>query len=148
MSLKNKSFYWVGEPPTSNFCEGVILVNQIEEVPVGLGGMVCISYSDTQQINHALKAFFKEKGRWSWAVYVTVETPYSRCIADGVFEELESKKVWRSIQSKIDSIDEPDVLDPLIGWLGALLINSVSGAIEPAYLLPISSVSDEQAYQG
>lgn len=38
MSLKNKSFYWVGEPPTSNFCEGVILVNQIEEVPVGLGG--------------------------------------------------------------------------------------------------------------
>ncbi|EIK4809055.1 diguanylate cyclase [Vibrio parahaemolyticus] len=118
MSLKNKSFYWVGEPPTSNFCEGVILVNQIEEVPVGLGGMVCISYSDTQQINHALKAFFKEKGRWSWAVYVTVETPYSRCIADGVFEELESKKVWRSIQSKIDSIDEPDVLDPLIGWLG------------------------------
>ncbi|WP_274005911.1 hypothetical protein [Vibrio parahaemolyticus] len=30
----------------------------------------------------------------------------------------------------------------------ALLINSVSGAIEPAYLLPISSVSDEQAYQG
>ncbi|MEA5312908.1 diguanylate cyclase [Vibrio parahaemolyticus] len=118
MSLKNKSFYWVGEPPTSNFCEGVILVNQIEEVPVGLGGMVCISYSDTQQINHALKAFFKEKGRWSWAVYVTVETPYSRCIADGVFEEVESKKVWRSIQSKIDSIDEPDVLDPLIGWLG------------------------------
>ncbi len=118
MSLKNKSFYWVGEPPTSNFCEGVILVNQIEEVPVGLGGMVCISYSDTQQINHALKAFFKEKGRWSWAVYVTVETPYSRCIADGVFEELESKKVWRSIQSKIDSIDEPDVLDSLIGWLG------------------------------
>ncbi len=118
MSLKNKSFYWVGEPPTSNFCEGVILVNQIEEVPVGLGGMVCISYQDTQQINHALKAFFKEKGRWSWAVYVTVETPYSRCIADGVFEEVESKKVWRSIQSKIDSIDEPDVLDPLIGWLG------------------------------
>ncbi|HCG7659391.1 TPA: diguanylate cyclase, partial [Vibrio parahaemolyticus] len=118
MSLKNKSFYWVGEPPTSNFCEGVILVNQIEEVPVGSGGMVCISYQDTQQINHALKAFFKEKGRWSWAVYVTVETPYSRCIADGVFEEVESKKVWRSIQSKIDSIDEPDVLDPLIGWLG------------------------------
>ncbi|MBM5035163.1 diguanylate cyclase, partial [Vibrio parahaemolyticus] len=118
MSLKNKSFYWVGEPPTSNFCEGVILVNQIEEVPVGLGGMVCISYQDTQQMNHALKAFFKEKGRWSWAVYVTVETPYSRCIADGVFEEVESKKVWRSIQSKIDSIDEPDVLDPLIGWLG------------------------------
>ncbi|ELH3113092.1 diguanylate cyclase [Vibrio parahaemolyticus] len=118
MSLKNKSFYWVGEPPTSNFCEGVILVNQIEEVPVGLGGMVCISYQDTQQINHALKAFFKEKGRWSWAVYITVETPYSRCIADGVFEEVESKKVWRSIQSKIDSIDEPDVLDPLIGWLG------------------------------
>lgn len=38
MSLKNKSFYWVGKPPTSNFCEGVILVNQIEEVPVGLGG--------------------------------------------------------------------------------------------------------------
>ncbi len=61
MSLKNKSFYWVGEPPTSNFCEGVILVNQIEEVPVGLGGMVCISYSDTQQINHALKAFFKRE---------------------------------------------------------------------------------------
>lgn len=53
---------------------------------------MCISYQDTQQINHALKAFFKEKGRWSWAVYVTVETPYSRCIADGVFEEVESKK--------------------------------------------------------
>lgn len=62
MSLKNKSFYWVGEPPTSNFCEGVILVNQIEEVPVGLGGMVCISYQDTQQMNHALKAFLKRKG--------------------------------------------------------------------------------------
>ncbi|NMV23233.1 diguanylate cyclase, partial [Vibrio parahaemolyticus] len=80
--------------------------------------MVVISYQDTQQMTHAFKAFFKEKGRWSWAVYVTVETPYSRRIADGVFEEVESKKVWRSLQSKLDSIDEPDVLDPLIGWLG------------------------------
>lgn len=67
------------------------------------GGMVCISYQDTQQINHALKAFFKEKGRWSWAVYVTVETPYSRCIADGVFEEVESKKSL-AIHSKQDRL--------------------------------------------
>ncbi len=36
----------------------------------------------------------------------------------------------------------------IVYTLEALLINSVSGAIEPAYLLPISSVSDEQAYQG
>ena len=47
-----------------------------------------------------------------------METPYSRCVTDGVFEARESIKIWRSIQSKLDAIDEPEVLDPLIGWLG------------------------------
>ncbi|MBS9923142.1 diguanylate cyclase domain-containing protein [Vibrio alginolyticus] len=118
MSSINNNFYWVGEQPVSELAEDMVLVNHIDEVATGLGGMVCIAYQDSHQIDTALKAFYQEKGRWSWAVYVSVETPYSRCVTDGVFEVRESIKIWRSIQNKLDAIDEPEVLDPLIGWLG------------------------------
>lgn len=79
MSSINNNFYWVGEQPVSELAEDMVLVNHIDEVATGLGGMVCIAYQDPHQIDTALKAFYQEKGRWSWAVYVSVETPYSRC---------------------------------------------------------------------
>lgn len=40
MSSINNNFYWVGEQPVSELAEDMVLVNHIDEVATGLGGMV------------------------------------------------------------------------------------------------------------
>nr|WP_253644520.1 hypothetical protein [Vibrio sp. Y42_MX_L11] len=50
MSSINNNFYWVGEQPVSELAEDMVLVNHIDEVATGLGGMVCIAYQDPHQI--------------------------------------------------------------------------------------------------
>ncbi|PFG57788.1 diguanylate cyclase with GGDEF domain [Vibrio sp. ES.051] len=118
MPLKNNYFYWVGDRLPERSFETLINVNSVEEIPTGLGGMVCIAEQNARQIDEALSAFYQQPGRWSWAVYVTQETAYSRCVTDGLFDEERSINAWQAIQRKLDTMDELEWLDPMIGWLG------------------------------
>lgn len=118
MSEKNNKLYWVGEKRAECALEDVIYVDSVEDIPSGLGGMLCINDSDSQQVEQSLKTFYQKPGRWSWCIYVTEHTPYSRCVTDGIFEQNEALETWHNVQRRIEAIRQPELLDPLIGWLG------------------------------
>ncbi len=118
MLIENEKFYWLGDKPTEYELENVEYINDVEALPAGMGGMFCVNASEPKQLEVILKAFYQQQERWSWAVYTTIETPYSRCVTDGTFDLTTSYKAWQSSRSRLESVPQVTSLDPLIGWLG------------------------------
>ncbi|EKO3844757.1 diguanylate cyclase [Vibrio harveyi] len=118
MLIENEKFYWLGDKPTEYELENVEYINEVEALPAGMGGMFCVNASEPKQLEGILKAFYQQQERWSWAVYTTIETPYSRCVTDGTFDLTMSYKAWQSSRSRLESVPQVTSLDPLIGWLG------------------------------
>lgn len=118
MLIFNKLIYWIGDKPTEYELENVAYINDVEALPFGMGGMLCVNVQEPKQVEGILKAFYQQQKRWSWAVYTTIETPYSRCVTDGIFDLTTSYKAWQNLRSRLESVPQVASLDPLIGWLG------------------------------
>lgn len=113
--LKNHC-YWVGEPTVQSH-QHVIQLQNVKDLPEECGGMVCINFSTSSETDDAIKAFYAQPQRWSWCIFVTLETELSKCVTDGMYDAESALQTWGKIQDKLTTINH-DQVDALIGWLG------------------------------
>ncbi|WP_038869304.1 TackOD1 domain-containing metal-binding protein [Vibrio jasicida] len=118
MLIDKEKFYWIGDEPTEYELGNVTYIDDINELPLGMGGMLCINVSESKLVDELLKVFYQQAERWSWVVYTTIETPYSQCVTDGVFDLATSFKAWQSLQRRLEAVPYVERIDSLIGWLG------------------------------
>lgn len=119
MPTTDISLFWIGDvpytdaesPPPHN-------IDSLSSLPVTIGGAICFSYRDKTTLDRALKAFHAHRFSWSWCVFVSQESEYSRFLSDGVFEPDSAQKLIESVCGKLATVTDPEQIEPLVGWLG------------------------------
>lgn len=118
MSQINNQFYWIGERIAGSANNEFIYVQGLNELPLVMGGVLCINQSDASHLEDLLQEFYQVSGRWSWCVFVTKETPYTRCVTDGLFDKRSAQELRKEMQRRLSLIHRPEMMDSLVGWLG------------------------------
>ena len=119
MPLTDKCLYWLGkDAPQASFFEQVGIVGTVTDLPDIYGGILCINLDDPKEQNDTLKDMFSHPKFWSWSVYVGLDTPYSECLSDGVFNEKLAYEQFQNTKVKLSKITDRSKMEPLVGWLG------------------------------
>ena len=119
MLTSNRHFFWVGDPADdSQTNDKFTQLENIAELPSALGGLVCISHENTDEIDASLRAFYSRPESWSWCVFVTNATPLSECVTDGIYDYQLASSTWDGMRSRLETMKHRSTVDPLIGWLG------------------------------